>query len=90
MRPLIPFLALTAGLIVLPGLALAGINASTKTTRYQDRQGRTVMQSKQMGDTTRFQDREGRTIGKSALQPNGTTRVMDEQGRTLYTIKPQN
>lgn len=76
-------------LIVLPSIAQAGSSSSQKTT-YQDRQGRTVMQSKQTGDTTQFKDREGRTIGKSVTQTNGTTRVMDAQGRTLYTVKPQN
>lgn len=82
-------LTLVAGFLSLPAIALAGSNPNAKTT-YQDRQGRTVMQSKQTGDTTRFQDREGRTVGKSVVQPDGTTRGMDEQGRTLYTVKPQN
>ena len=83
------FVLLTAGLIIAPGLAVAGTNANTKAT-YQDRQGRTVMQSRQQGDTTRFRDREGRTLGKSVAQPDGTVRVMDDHGRTLYTVKPQN
>ena len=82
------FFLLAAGLIIAPGLALAGTNANTKAT-FQDRQGRTVMQSRQQGDTTRFQDREGRTVGKDVVQPDGTTRVVDDQGRTLYTIPPK-
>lgn len=72
---------------ISPGNSFA--DSKTIKSRIKDREGRTVLQSKQTGNTTIFQDKDGKTVEMSVRQADGTVRVMDSQERTLYVVQPQ-